>query len=196
MTKLNKNPQKRKHISKENALEILKDHYQELFVAYNEGLSKYNEEIQYTIPEARRRLEPALLHAKMTESFILHFPENYINGKYNRIIFRWDGIQMLIKKLDNQSKPLYLPTMLSDAIVNQEQMSLFKDGDVDEDAILFFGYTKTKEGELVHPRIVYYNQGVEWIADASDADTIDWAAGTKPQEPVVRLRKSGIKKAE
>lgn len=186
----------RKRISKESALNVLKDYYEDLFVAFYEGLSKYNEEIQYTIPEARTRLEPALLHAKMTESFILHFPENYINGKYNRIIFRWDGIQMLIKKLNKHSKPLYIPTKLSDAIVNQEQMSLFKDGEVDEDAILFFGYTKTKDGDLVNPRIVYYNQGVEWVADASDADTINWATGAKPQEPVIRLKQRGIKKAE
>ena len=125
MAKVNNNFEKRKRITKNEVLELLKDCYKDIFKAYYVGLANYNEEVNMTIPEARTRLVGPLLNAKITESFILAFPENWSKGKYGRIIFRWNGVLMLIKKLDKNDKPSYIPTILSDSIVNQYQQSLF-----------------------------------------------------------------------
>ena len=161
--------EKRKRIDKEIALELLKEHIHGIFTAYYNAVNKFNTEIRQTIPEAWTRLWPALLNAKLTESFILQFPDNWLKGKYGRVIFRWEEVQLLIKKLDKNSKPSYIPTILSDAIVNQEQENLFKDDEsAKEEPILIFGYTKDKFGQIINPRIIYYNEGVEWVINQED----------------------------
>ncbi len=102
---------------------------------------------------------------------------------------------MLIKKLNKNSKPSYIPTLLSDAITNQQQISLFDDEEAKQDAILLFGYTRNSNGELLNPRIVYYDNEVKWIADIGDIVTRPLAQQT--DEPTVRLRQENInKKAE
>lgn len=150
-----------------------------------------------TIPEARTRLVGALLNAKMTESFILTFPENWSKGKYGRIIFRWNGVLMLIKKLNKNDKPSYIPTILSDSIVNQYQQSLFPGDEGKEEPILIFGYTKDSLGQLVNPRIVLYDGGVQWTAYMEDGVNMP-NTNTGTQKIVVRLKKkeTGEKKAE
>lgn len=156
--------EKRKRIDKESALKLLNDHIRDIFSAYNNAVDKFNEEINQTIPEARTRLWAALLNAKLTESFIHQFPGNWKKGKYGRVIFRWKEVQLLIKKLNRNSKPSYIPTMLSDSIVNQKQQSLFTDDDASkEEPILIFGYTKDAFGQIINPRIVYFNGKVEWV---------------------------------
>ena len=197
MAKVNNNFEKRKRITKNEALELLKVCYKDIFKAYYVGLANYNEEVNMTIPEARTRLVGPLLNAKITESFILAFPENWSKGKYGRIIFRWNGVLMLIKKLDKNDKPSYIPTILSDSIVNQYQQSLFPGDEGKEEPILMFGYTKDSLGQLVNPRIVLYDGGVQWTAYMEDGvDTPNANTGT--QEIVVRLKKkeTGEKKAE
>lgn len=93
------------------------------------------------------------------------------------------------------SKPSYIPTMLSDAITTQQQVSLFDCEEAKEDAILLFGYTKNGQGELLNPRIVYYDNEVKWIADLDDVVTKP--AEQPTDEPKVRLRQENInKKAE
>ena len=99
---------------------------------------------------------------------------------------------MLIKKLDKNSHPSYIPTILSDAITNQMQIPLFDCDEAKEDTILFFGYTKLGNGELVSPRIVFYDGEVQWIADMDDIIT---KPAAKPiEKPNVRLRQVGKKK--
>jgi len=194
-TKVQKDFEKRRRISKKDALEVLNDNFQELFVAYNDGLEHYNVVIQELRPEVRVRIDSGILNACIAQSFMEHFPDKWTLGKYGRIIFRWEGISMLIKKLNKNSKPSYIPTMLSDAITTQKQVSLFDCEEAKEDAILLFGYTKNSHGELLNPRIVYYDSEVKWIADLDDVVTKPVA---QPAErPKVRLRQENInKKAE
>lgn len=195
MTKLQKISEKRRRISKKDALEVLNDNFQELFVAYNDGLEHYNIVIQELRPEVRVRIDSGILNACIAQSFMEHFPDKWTLGKYGRIIFRWEGISMLIKKLNKNSKPSYIPTMLSDAITTQQQVSLFNCDEAKEDAILLFGYTKNSHGELLNPRIVYYDSEVKWIADLDDVVTKPVTEPTA--EPMVRLRQENInKKAE
>lgn len=194
---LNNKIEKRKRISKEEALSLLKEYHQGLFDAYWDGIDKYNIEINQTIPEARVRLDSVLLNAKLTESFILHFPDNWNTGKYGRIIFRWEGVSMLIKKLDKNGKPSYIPTILSDSIVNQLQIPLFDDEAAKEDAILIFGYTKDKDGQIVDPRIVYYNNGPKWIISRDDITSKPISQDIPAEDINVRLKeKEEKKKAE
>lgn len=196
-TKVKNKLEKRKFISKEDAHEILSEYYQELFRAYYSGIDKYNMEIQQTIPEARTRLDSTLLNAKLTESFILNFPDNWGRGKYGRIIFRWENIQMLIKKLDKNNKPSYIPTLLSGAIQEQLQLSLFEDGSADQDAILIFGYTKDKYGQIVNPRIVYFDGEAKWIIYSDEISMPKPAEAHKQIEEIaVTLKKEEKRKAE
>lgn len=194
-TKVQKIIEKRRRISKKDALEVLNDNFQELFVAYNDGLEHYNQVILELRPEVRVRIDSGILNACIAQSFMEHFPDKWTLGKYGRIIFRWEGISMLIKKLNKNSKPSYIPTMLSDAITTQQQVSLFDCEEAKEDAILLFGYTKNGQGELLNPRIVYYDNEVKWIADLDDVVTKP--AEQPAEEPKVRLRQENInKKAE
>lgn len=168
-TKVENKSEKRRDISKENALEILADSVGYMFIAYFEAVEKFNVEIQQTRPEARTRLVGALLNAKLVESFINRFPENWIKGKYGRIIFRWDDVQMLIKKLNANGKPAYLPTILSEKIESQTQAELFSGDDkAKEEPLLMFGYTKDKYGSIINPRIIYYDNEVKWMISKED----------------------------
>lgn len=180
--------EKRKRIDKEEALSLLKEYQQELFQAYWDGIEKYNLEINQTIPEARVRLNSVLLNAKLTESFILHFPDRWTAGKYGRIIFRWDGLSMLIKKLDKNGKPSYIPTLLSDSIVSQLQQPLFEDDAFKEDAILLFGYTKDRDGQIVNPRIVYYDNAPIWFIDKNDIVSKPVSKGIHAEDVDVKLK--------
>lgn len=197
-TKIQKIIEKRRRISKKDALEVLNDNFQELFVAYNDGLEHYNVVIQELRPEVRVRIDSGILNACIAQGFMEHFPDKWTVGKYGRIVFRWEGISMLIKKLNKNSKPSYIPTILSDAITTQQQVSLFDCEEAKEDAILLFGYTKNSHGELLNPRIVYYDSEVKWIADLDDVITKPVAQPLEETEkPVVRLRQENInKKAE
>lgn len=194
-TKLENKIEKRKRISKEDALLVLQSYHQGLMKAYYEAIDRYNMEIRQTIPEARTRLNSVLLNAKLTESFIIHFPDNWKKGKYGRIIFRWEKIQMLIKKLNKNNKPSYIPTLLSDSIVNQLQSSLFEDDEAKEEPILIFGYTKNADGQLVHPRIVYFDGEVKWMIDDNDIITQP-ISRDKPKDIDVNLKEEIKKKAE
>lgn len=196
--KIEKKLEKRKRISKEEALAVLEEYHQELFQAYWDGIDKYNIEINQTIPEARVRLNSVLLNAKLTESFILHFPDRWTAGKYGRIIFRWEGLSMLIKKVNKSGKPSYIPTLLSDSIVSQLQQPLFEDDAFKEDAILIFGYTKDKDGQIVNPRIIYYDNGPIWMIDKDDIITTPVSQKAVSEEVDVKLKeqKEEKRKAE
>ena len=140
-----------------------------MFTAYFKAIDKFNVEIDQTIPEARVRLYSTLLNAKLVESFILTFPDNWTNGKYGRVIFRWDDVQIIIKKLNAKGKPSYIPTLLSDKILSQYQSDLFEgDDSAKAEPVLIFGYTKDKMGQLVDPRIVYFDNDVKWELTKDD----------------------------
>ena len=150
------------------------------------------------IPEARTRLWAVLLNAKLTEAFISQFPENWKKGKYGRVIFRWEEVQLLIKKLNNNSKPSYIPTLLSDSIINQEQQSLFADDEASkEEPILIFGYTKDALGQITNPRIVYFNGKVEWVIDQEEfALRTEGKASTEEINVSLKQKEKEEKKAE
>lgn len=169
-TSINDSSEKRREITRDEAFEILKAMAQGLFAAYYAALEKFNAEVlQTATPSARRKLEPSLLHAKMVDAFAAAMPDNWEVGKYGRFIIRYDGVQIIIKKLSGENKPAYVPTILSGKILSQVQTDLFP-GDVSAKAepVLIFGYTRDRLGQYVDPRIVYYNDGPRWIIGMED----------------------------
>lgn len=198
MTKVKIISEKRNRIEQEDFNAIFKEHFAEVFRAYTLGLMRYNDEIQQTIPQARARLDSVLLNAKITESFIIHFPESYSVGKYKRVIFRWADapVQLIIKKLTSNSKPSYVPTILSDAIQNQEQMSLFEGCYQIEEPILIFGYSRSKTGEVIEPRIVYFDGEAKWVTYLENAINMQCASSDELLNVEVKLKKAEVKKAE
>lgn len=198
MTKVNNFSEKRNLIEQDEFNEIFQEHFADVFRAYTFGLMRYNEEIQQTIPQARVRLDSVLLHAKITESFIMHFPDSYSIGKYKRVIFRWADapVQLIIKRLSKNSRPSYVPTILSDAIQNQEQVSLFSDNSKIEEPILIFGYSRSRAGEVVDPRIVYFDGEAKWVLYLENAASLQTASRDELLNVEVKLKKSEIRKAE
>lgn len=67
---------------------------------YKESINLYNEKIQEFIPEVRTRFDAVLFNTLLAQMFIQQFPDKYRKGRYGRLIFRWDGLQMIIKKLN------------------------------------------------------------------------------------------------
>ena len=67
-TKVQKIFEKRRRISKKDALEVLKDNFQELFVAYNNGLEHYNVVIQELRPEVRVRIDSGILNGSLAKA--------------------------------------------------------------------------------------------------------------------------------
>ena len=161
---------KRTKLSKKDCMVNIGSELPNIFRSFVEAIVKYNAEIEQTDFVARVRLESALLNAKLIESFTRNFPDNYRKGKYGRIIFRFDGCQMIIKKLSSSNKPAYIPTILSESILNQGVLPLFND-DFSLEPILIFGFTKDKYGCISNPRIVYYDGEPQWEINESDTLT-------------------------
>ncbi len=180
---------KRQAITKEEAVELLRQYAELIFSAYDSALDKYNVEIRQTNPIARTRLSSALLNAKMVESFADMFPDNVTLGKYGRVLFRYERCQLIIKKLSSTSRPSYISTKLSNTILTQGQAELF-DGDENarREPLLTFGYTKDRLGNLVNPRIVYFDEEPIWEIVPSDfAVTLPFTDNVERIE--VRLKK-------
>lgn len=169
-TKVQINLEKRKFIGRKEALEIFKNYYSDIFEAYNIAIEAYNQEIAMTESvEVRNKLSSTLMYCKMADSFISAFPENWSIGKYKRVIFRYDNVLMIIKKLNSNNKPSYIPTILSNSILEQTQSSLFEEDEYAKELpVLIFGYTKQKDGSFSDPRIVYFDEDVKWIIATQD----------------------------
>lgn len=187
---------KRARLSKEDCLLNIGPILPKIMRAYKECINLYNEEIQKFIPEVRTRFDAVLFNTLLAQMFINQFPDKYRKGKYGRLIFRWDGFQMILKKLNSQNKPSYVPTILSDSIMNQLSLPLFE-GDEALEPILIFGYSKDKYGNISNPRIVYYDGSPQWEINENDTTFFNTADKTTKYEVAIRLkREKGIKKAE
>ena len=184
---LNKGSQKlpkRRLINAKECLVDLKDHLNTLFMAFKEARMMYEEEIRQTPPQARARtLEASLLNSKIVQVLQKYFPKDWFYGKYKRFVLQLKDYSIFVKKLDGKNKPMNIKTHNDDAIRNQAQMSLF-DGEYDKTSpILYFGYQKSRMGELSDPKLVYIDEDkVEWIITDDDIET---SAPIRPVDPIV-----------
>ena len=99
-TKLRQQTEKRHFLNKKDAEELLKPYLPDMFKAYEEGLAGYNQVIRQFNPLFIKKIDSGILNSKISESFYAAFPDNFINAKYGRVIFRWEGVQIMIKKLN------------------------------------------------------------------------------------------------
>lgn len=187
--------EKRAEISKEKAFGILKGYATGIFRAFDMALDKFNTEIQQTSFAGRDMLEAPLLNAKLKDAFAEAFPDKWLKARYRRFILRFDGVQIIIKKLSKHNKPSYVPTILSEKILSQIQADLF-DGDeaAMAEPILIFGYTRNNLGQYVDPRIIYYNGGARWIISTEDFMLRAVSTNGNTERIVVRTKRRATKK--
>ena len=163
---------KRKLISKKECLHDLESDLQTMFLAFSEATQLYEQEIVSTPPVSRaKNFEASLLNSKMMQCIQKYFPVNWKFGKYKRFILRVNGYNVLFKKLNGKDMPMNVKTVLSDAIANQLQYSLFNDSPEVADPIVFFGYRKDKFGNITSPKLVYIDENhVKWVIDGADIE--------------------------
>ena len=161
---------KRKLISKKECLHDLESELQTMFRAFSEATQLYEQEIVSTPPVSRaKNFEASFLNSKMMQCIQKYFPVNWKFGKYKRFILRINGYNVLFKKLNGKDMPMNVKTVLSDAITNQLQYSLFNDSPEVADPIVFFGYRKDKFGNITSPKLVYIDENhVKWVIDSAD----------------------------
>lgn len=193
---------KRRLINSKECLFDLKDHLKTLFMAFKEARMMYEEEIRQTPPQARARtLEASLLNSKIIQSLQKYFPKDWFFGKYKRFILHLEGYNIFVKKFNGKNMPMNIRTRNDDAIRNQAQLSLF-DGEYDiTTPILYFGYQKSRMGELSDPKLVYIDEDkVKWIITDDDIKTsapahqIRPIIPSSPARPSVRAKHTGSTK--
>lgn len=200
-TNLQKNPEmvhKRRIASKNECKIDLKEELPVLFEAFANAHKTFEYEIRQTPPQARARgFEASLLNSKMIQSIQEFFPENWKFGKYKRFTLRVNGYLVLFKKFNKKGMPMNIKTQRTDAISNQQVMSLFDDSTLVYEPILFFGYEKSRIGEILNPRLIYIDESqVKWII-TDEAVSVTRFLNTKEEETTVlpKLKKTVAQKA-
>ena len=147
----------------------MQDALRQIFMAYHEAVKLYNSEIGLTNPQDRTRgMEASYFNSKLMQCLRAYFDTNLKRGKYGRMFLYKNGYIVLFKKLGKNGKPMNIRTKLTDSIENQLEGKLFNSDEDGSSPIIFFGYTKSRMGELIHPRLVYIDEGtVKWTIDES-----------------------------
>lgn len=146
-----------------------------MYRAYNKGLKHYNESIKAWQPRLRsKRFESNALNESINLALIDAFPDNWMFGKYRRFILRIEDYLIFVKKLNKYDKPMNIKTQHVNTISNQLALPLFNNEDSYTEPILFFGYSKDKQGEICSPRMVYIDENlVKWAITENDVMTIN-----------------------
>lgn len=138
----------------------MKDVLVEIFSAFHSAVKMFNEEIVNTPVEYRTRgMEASFFNSKLMQCIGRVFKSDLKCGKYGRRFLYKNGYIVLFKKLNSQGMPMNIKTKLTASIENQLQGNLFNDEEDGTSPIIFFGYTKTRFGELRNPRVVYIDEG-------------------------------------
>ncbi|QDO93659.1 hypothetical protein FNB79_06615 [Formosa sediminum] len=175
VTKLHKNPfpanriGKRREVRKNELLFDLKENLEEIFFAFNKAVKKFNSISALFPPEAKVRFDANVLNTAIVESLQNAFPTKWKWGKYKRFILKLDDYIILIKKFNNNNKPMNIKTKHVNTISNQQCLPLFDSDVYQDDPILFFGYKVDRMGEIYSPQIVYIDSdNVQWIVSEDD----------------------------
>ena len=131
-----------------------------LFETFEEALAKTNKLISNFPPTSRARiLEASIIQSCFAEFLFKNFGDKAFYGKHKRLVLRLKGYIILFKKLDRKGLPMNITTTNVQSILNQNKtLDLFADSVYSEDPILYFGYQKTKLGELVNPQLIYIDE--------------------------------------
>lgn len=165
---------KRRQVSKGECLHDLKKDLPKFFLAFNKGVKKYNLVSSMFNPESKVRFDASVLNTSIVESLQAEFSDYWKWGKYKRFVLKLGDYIFLVKKLNNNNKPMNIKTKHVNTISNQLSLSLFDSEVYQDDPILFFGYKVDRMGEIISPQIVYIDESdVKWIVSENDVTTID-----------------------
>lgn len=175
----------------------LRESLEKLFIVFWNAVRNYEKEILQTPFEARcRGFEASLLNSKLIQSVQSAFKDNWAFGKYKRFMLRINGYILLFKKLNSKDMPMNIPTRFSSSIQNQEQGHLFDMYDDGTEPILFFGYNKSRFGEIINPKLVYIDENkVKWTILEHDVFVATTAMDVQPTVAPLSVRQN-IKKKE
>lgn len=145
----------------------MKEALVQIFTAFHKAVELYNSEISFTNPQDRTRgMEASYFNSKLMQCLRSFFGTNLKRGKFGRMFLYKNGYIVLFKKLGKDGKPMNIRTKLMVSIENQLEGNLFNSEEDGTSPIIFFGYSKSKIGELIHPRLVYIDEGsVKWTID-------------------------------
>lgn len=179
----------------------MKEELKYIFNAYHEAVKMYNVEIIMTPIESRaRNFEASLFISKLLQCLGKVFGPDLKTGRYKRRFLYKNGYIVLFKKLNRKGMPMNIKTKLSESIQNQQEGNLFNEEEDGSSPILFFGYSKSKFGEIVHPKIIYIDEGVvKWQITEEDIvqmQTKENKPSLSPQQPTggVTLKATSITK--
>jgi hypothetical protein len=165
---------KRRQVSKDECLLDLKRDLPKIFLAFNRGVKKYNKVSSMFNPESKVRFDASVLNTSIVESLQNEFSSNWKWGKYKRFVLRLGDYIFLVKKFNNNNKPMNIKTKHVNTISNQLSLTLFNNEVYQDDPILFFGYKVDRMGEIISPQIVYIDENqVQWIVSENDVTTVE-----------------------
>lgn len=165
---------KRRQVTKDECLQDLKKELPKLFLAFNNGVKKYNTVASMFKHESKVRFNATVLNTAIIESLQNEFFENWKWGKYKRFILKVEDYIFLVKKMNSNNKPMNIKTQHVNTISNQLSLSLFDNEIYQDDPILFFGYKVDRMGEICSPQIVYIDESnVRWIVSENEVLSIE-----------------------
>lgn len=170
----------------------LREYLHRLFKAFYDAVRNYENEIILTPFSARcRGFEASYFNSKMLQSVQSYFKDGWMFGRYKRFMLRINGYIILFKKLNSKDMPMNVPTRFSSSIQNQEQGNLFDMYDDGTEPILFFGYNKSRLGDIINPKLVYIDENkVKWVISEHDISTVNIVLDVQPAVATLSVRQN------
>lgn len=133
------------------------------FNAFENAKEKFSLTMKLFPPQSRSRgFEASVFQTCLLGELQKVFPEKWKFWKYKRFVITFCGHSFLFKKLNKKGMPMNIKTNANQSIINQMQTQLFDPTDY-ENPIVFFGWEKSKSGDLTNPHFVYIDEGkIKW----------------------------------
>lgn len=133
------------------------------FNAFENAKEKFSLTMKLFPPQSRSRgFEASVFQTCLLGELQKVFPEKWKFWKYKRFVITFCGHSLLFKKLNKKGMPMNIKTNANQSIINQMQTQLFDPTDY-ENPIVFFGWEKSKSGDLINPHFVYIDEEkIKW----------------------------------
>ena len=133
------------------------------FYAFENAKEKFSLTMKPFPPQSRSRgFEASVFQTCLLGELQKVFPKKWKFWKYKRFVITFCGHSFLFKKLNKRGMPMNIKTNANQSIINQMQTQLFDHTDY-ENPIVFFGWEKSKSGDLINPHFVYIDEGkIKW----------------------------------
>ena len=135
----------------------------QFFTAFHKAKDLFKKAMSKYPPDSRSRgFEASTFQTCIIGELQKAFPSDWKFWKYKRFALSMKGYSFLIKKLDKKEMPMNIRTQANKSILNQVQTLIF-DPTAYENPIIFFGWQKSKFGELMAPHFVYIDEEkIQW----------------------------------